>query len=60
MIGAQEACDKYGIELKIVDGKADSLKIMDAIDNAAGKRSLFFASASSSSQPSLSTSSDST
>lgn len=32
MIGAQEACDKYGIELKIVDGKADSLKIMDAID----------------------------
>lgn len=35
-------------------------QIMDAIDNAAGKRSLFFASASSSSQPSLSTSSDST
>lgn len=32
MIGAQESCDKYGIELKIVDGQADSLKIMDAID----------------------------
>ena len=32
MIGAQEACDKYGIQLKIVDGQADSLKIMDAID----------------------------
>lgn len=32
MIGAQEACDKYNIELRIVDGQADSLKIMDAID----------------------------
>ena len=32
MIGAQEKCDEYGIELKIVDGQADSVKIMDAID----------------------------
>lgn len=32
MIGAQETCDKYGIELKTVDGQGDSLKIMDAID----------------------------
>ncbi|MDO4960582.1 MAG: sugar ABC transporter substrate-binding protein [Eubacteriales bacterium] len=32
MIGAQEKCDEYGIELRIVDGQADSLKIMDAID----------------------------
>jgi ribose transport system substrate-binding protein len=33
IIGAQETCDKYGIELKVVDGQGDSLKIMDAIDN---------------------------
>lgn len=33
LIGAQDTCDKYGIELKIVDAQGDSLKIMDAIDN---------------------------
>ena len=32
MIGAQEKCDEYGIDLQIVDGQADSLRIMDAID----------------------------
>ena len=32
IIGAQEKCDEYGYKLKIVDGQADSLKIMDAID----------------------------
>ena len=33
LIGAQDTCDKYGIELKTVDAQGDSLKIMDAIDN---------------------------
>ncbi|MDO4975646.1 MAG: sugar ABC transporter substrate-binding protein [Eubacteriales bacterium] len=33
IIGAQKVCDKYGYELKVVDGQADSMKIMDAIDN---------------------------
>ena len=32
MIGAQEKCDEYGIDLQIVDGQADSLRIMDTID----------------------------
>ena len=32
IIGAQDTCDKYGIELKVVDAQGDSLKIMDAID----------------------------
>ncbi len=32
IIGAEEACKEYGIDLKVVDGQADSLKIMDAID----------------------------
>lgn len=32
LIGAQDTCDKYGIELKTVDAQGDSLKIMDAID----------------------------
>ena len=33
IIGAQETCDKYGFDLKVVDAQGDSLKIMDAIDN---------------------------
>lgn len=32
IIGAQDICDKYGYELKVVDAQADSVKIMDAID----------------------------
>lgn len=32
LMGAQETCGKYGIELKTVDAQGDSLKIMDAID----------------------------
>jgi len=32
VIGAQETCDEYGIELKTVDCEGDSVKIMDAIE----------------------------
>ena len=32
IIGARETCEKYNYELKVVDAQADSVKIMDAID----------------------------
>lgn len=32
ILGAQEKCDEYGYELKVVDAQGDSLKVMDAID----------------------------
>jgi len=33
IVGATETCDELGIELRIVDAEADSLKIMNAISN---------------------------